>query len=432
MKVSTERLDKVKVAITIEVDQDKFDKGIEGAYQSMKSRINIDGFRKGKAPKKIIEQTYGEEVFYEEAVERLIPESYVEAVKELEDIQPIAKPEMEIIQLEKGKPFIFKAIVDTKQEVELGEYKGIVLEKIDEEVSEKELEQYFDNIRGNHAQVELIADGDATVENGDIVNLDFCGKKEGVAFPGGTAEKYDLTIGSGSFIPGFEEQMIGMKIGEEKGLDITFPENYQAPELAGQPVVFEVKVNEIKRKVLAPLDDEFAKDVSEFETLEEYKADAKKMLTDKKAEAIKMEYKAAVTEKITEATDVIAPESLVEAEAENYLNDIAYNMRQQGITLEQYLEVTQGSMDEVKEECNAKAVSFVKQQVVLEAIAEKENIEATEEDIDAEFEKLAATYGQPVEQVKQVFMMRGQLAAIQRNILLEKVTDFLLDNAKIG
>lgn len=432
MKVTTERLDKVKVAITIEVDQEKFDASVAEAYKAMAPKINIDGFRKGKAPKKVIEKNYGEEVFYEEAVERLIPKAYVEAVKDLEGIQPISRPDMEIVQLEKGKPFIFKATVETKQEVELGDYMGLEVEKIDETVTEKELEQYLDNVRGKHAEIAEVTDPEAQVENGDTVNLDFCGKKDGIAFPGGTAEGHDLGIGSGTFIPGFEEQMIGMKIGEERDLDITFPEDYQAADLAGAAVVFEVRVNGIKRKALAPLDDEFAKDVSEFDTLEAYKEDAMTMLAQRKAEAIKMQYKAAVTEKVTLATEVVAPDSMVEAEAENYLNDIAYNMRQQGIELEQYLQLTNGSMDDVKADCHNRAEGFVKQRIVLEAIGEKEAIDVTEEEIDAEFEKLAEMYGQPLEQVKQVFTMQGQYAAVKRNVLLEKVTDFLLENAKIG
>lgn len=430
--VSTERLDKVRVAITIEVDQEKFDAAVKEAYKSMAPRISIDGFRKGKAPKAIIEKTYGPEVFYEEAVNTLIPRVYIEVVKEMEDLNPIAKPDMEIVQLEHGKPFIFKATVDTKQEIELGEYKGLKVEKIEEEVTEDELQQYLDSLRSKHAVIEDVTDPEATVQNGDSVLMDFCGKLNGEIFPGGTAAGYTLGIGSHSFIPGFEEQMVGMKIGEERNLDVTFPEEYQEPTLAGKAVVFEVKVNGIKRQTLAPMDDEFAKDVSEFDTLEELKADAMTMLAEQKKQAITMEYKSDVTNQVTNATDVLAPQSMVEAEADNYLNDIAYRMRQQGIELEKYLELTNGSLDDVKEECRVKAELFVKQRLVLEAIAEKEGIEVTEEELDAEFEKMAAMYGQPAEQVKQVFNMQGQTAAIKRNLLLEKVSDFLLENAQIG
>ncbi len=433
MNVTTERLDKVKVAVTIEVDQDRFDAAVMDAYKSMAPKINVDGFRKGHAPKAVIEKVYGAEIFYEEAVNMLIPRVYIDVMKEhQEEVQPIAKPDFEIVQLEKGKPFIFKATVDTKQEIALGEYKGLEIEKIEEAVTEEDMNQYLDDMRSKHAQIEEVTDPEATVANGDMVTLDFCGKKDGVAFPGGTAEGYALGIGSHSFIPGFEEQMIGMKIGEERNLELTFPENYQEPTLAGQPVIFEVKVHEIKRKVLAPLDDEFAKDVSEFDTLAEYKADVEKMLTERKKEAVKMQYKANITEKVTEGTDVVPPESMVQAEADNYLNDLAFQMRQQGIELEKYLDLVGGSLDDVKADCRNRAEGFVKQRLVLEAIAEKENIEVSEEEVDAEFAKLAEMYKQPVEQVKQVFTMQGQYPAVKRNVLLEKVTDFLLENAKIG
>lgn len=250
MNVTTERLDKVKVAVTIEVDQDRFDAAVMDAYKSMAPKINVDGFRKGHAPKAVIEKVYGAEIFYEEAVNMLIPRVYIDVMKEhQEEVQPIAKPDFEIVQLEKGKPFIFKATVDTKQEIALGEYKGLEIEKIEEAVTEEDMNQYLDDMRSKHAQIEEVTDPEATVANGDMVTLDFCGKKDGVAFPGGTAEGYALGIGSHSFIPGFEEQMIGMKIGEERNLELTFPENYQEPTLAGQPVIFEVKVHEIKRKV---------------------------------------------------------------------------------------------------------------------------------------------------------------------------------------
>ena len=430
--VTTERLDKVKVAITIEVDQGRFDAAVMDAYKSMAPRINVDGFRKGHAPKAIIEKQYGPEVFYEEAVNSLIPRVYIDVVKELEDIQPIAKPDMEIVQLEHGKPFIFKAIVDTKQDIELGEYKGLQIEAISDEVTDEDLDQYLESLRSKHAVIEDVTDPEATVQNGDSVLMDFCGKLNGEIFPGGTAAGYTLGIGSHTFIPGFEEQMVGMKVGEERNLDVTFPEDYGEPTLAGQPVVFEVKVNGIKRQTLAPLDDEFAKDVSEFDTLEELKADAKAKLAESKKDAVKMQYKGAVTEMVTKDADVLPPESMVEAEADNYLNDLAFQMRQQGIPLEKYLELTNGSMDDVKAECRTRAEAFVKQRLVLEAIAEKEGIDVTEEEVDAEFGKLAEMYGQPVEQVKQVFTMQGQAAAVRRNVLLEKVTDFLLENAQIG
>lgn len=433
MKVTKEQLDKVKVELTIEVDDDKFEEAIEKAYKNNVSKIRIDGFRKGHAPRKIIEKVYGKEVFFPDAVEFAIPQAYYEAVMELKDeISIIAPPEYDVVQLEAGKPFIFKAIVDTKQEIALGEYKGIALEKIEDELTDEELNSYLDEIRGKHAELDVVTDPEATVENGDRVLMDFCGKKDGVAFEGGTAQNYTLDIGSNSFIPGFEIQMIGMKVGEERALNLNFPENYHEPSLAGQPVVFEVKVHEIKRKTLAPLDDEFAKDVSEFDTLEEYKASIVADLSKQKKEAVQNQYKAQIANKVTEESDVVAPESLVKKEAENFMNELRYNFSRQGFTLEQYVELTNTNMEDIENDAKTRAESFVKQRLVMEAIAEKEGIEVADDELDGEFNRLAEIYKQPVENVKQMFMMQGQTQAIKTNVLLDKTMDMLLENAQIG
>lgn len=433
MKVTKEQLDKVKVELTIEVDDDKFEEAIEKAYKNNVSKIRVDGFRKGHAPRKIIEKVYGKEVFFPDAVEFAIPQAYYEAVMELKDeISIIAPPEYDVVQLEAGKPFIFKAIVDTKQEIALGEYKGIALEKIEDELTDEELNSYLDEIRGKHAELDVVTDPEATVENGDRVLMDFCGKKDGVAFEGGTAQNYTLDIGSNSFIPGFEIQMIGMKVGEERALNLNFPENYHEPSLAGQPVVFEVKVHEIKRKTLAPLDDEFAKDVSEFDTLEEYKASIVADLSKQKKEAVQNQYKAQIANKVTEESDVVAPESLVKKEAENFMNELRYNFSRQGFTLEQYVELTNTNMEDIENDAKTRAESFVKQRLVMEAIAEKEGIEVADDELDGEFNRLAEIYKQPVENVKQMFMMQGQTQAIKTNVLLDKTMDMLLENAQIG
>ena len=360
----------------------------------------------------------------------------VEAVKELiaqdETFQPIARPEFDIEQIEKGKDFIFKAVVDTKQTIELGEYKGIEVEAIDGEVTEKEIEQYLDMMRGKQATVREVTEADAVVEKWDIANINFTGKKDGIEFEGGAARGYDLTIGSGSFIPGFEEQVEGMKVGETRDINVTFPEVYPAEELAGKAVVFEVTVNAIKRKQLAELNDDFAKDVSNFETLEEYKADIKATLTEEKAAEIQNRYKAEVAQKAAALTDVVAPESMVKAEAENFMNDIRFQFAQQGIALEQYLQLTNGKIEDIENECNMRAESAVKEQLVFEAIAEKEGLEVTDADLDAEFENLSKMYNQPADVVRNMFTQRGQVSLVKRNILMEKVAAFLLENAKIG
>ncbi len=432
MKVTKEQLDKVKVALTIEVDDDKFEEAVQKAYKENVGKIRVDGFRKGHAPRKIIEKVYGKEVFYPDAVEFAVPQAYYEALVQTPEVKVIGAPEYDIVQLEAGKPFIFKATVDTKQEIALGEYKGIALEKIDEEVTEEELNAYLDDIRSKHAELDVVTDPEATVEKGDRVLMDFCGKKDGVAFEGGTAENYTLDIGSGSFIPGFEDQMVGMKVGEERNLDLTFPENYHEPSLAGAPVVFEVKVHEIKRRTLAPLDDEFAKDVSEFDTLEAYKANLMEELGKQKKESITNQYKAQIANKVTEDSDVVAPESMVKKETENFMNEIRYNFSRQGFSLEQYLELTGGKLEDVENDAKTRAEGFVKQRIVMEAIAEKEGIEVADEEMDKEFERLAEIYKQPVDNIKQMFMMQGQTQAIRTNVLLDKTMDMLLENAQIG
>ena len=436
MTVSIEKLDKVKAELTITVPAEGFEEAMKKAYKDMASKIKVPGFRPGKVPMQVVEKMYGPEVFYEDAANNLIMPQYIDAVREAVEadpfFQPIARPEFDIVQIEKGKEFIFKAVVDTKQQVELGEYKGLEIQEIDGEVSEKEIEQYIDTVRDKQAEVSDVTDADAQLQKGDTANIDFVGKKDGEAFAGGSAQGYDLVIGSGSFIPGFEEQMEGMKLGEVRNVELNFPEDYYVTDLAGQPVVFEVTLNAIKRKTLPELNDEFVKDVSNFETVDAYKEDIKVMLTEEKAAEIKNRYKAEAAQKVTEQSDVVAPESQVKAEAENFMNDIKFQMSQQGISLEDYVKLTNGNMEDIENECKTRAESFVKQNIVFEAIAEKEGFEISDEELEAEFNKMAEMYKQPVETVKEVFNMRGQVGLIKRNLLLEKVSDFLLENAKIG
>lgn len=436
MTVSVEKLDKVKAELTITVPADVFGEAMKKAFKEMAPKIKIPGFRPGKVPMNVVEKMYGPEVFYEEAANILIMPQYVDAVREAVEadpfFQPIARPDFDIVQIEKGKEFIFKAVVDTKQKVELGQYKGLEIQEIGGEVSDKEIDQYIDSIRDKQAEVKTITDKRSVLKVGDTATIDFVGKKDGEPFAGGSAEGYDLVIGSKSFIPGFEEQMEGMKIDEVRNIELSFPEDYYVSDLAGQPVVFEVTLHAIKRKTLPELNDEFVKDVSNFETVDAYKEDIKAMLTEEKAAEIKNRYKADVAVKVTEQTDVVAPESQVKAEAENFMNDIRFQMSQQGINLEDYVKLTNGNMEDIEKECNARAESFVKQQIVFEAIAEAEGLEVSDEELEAEYNKMADMYKQPVETIKEVFTMRGQVSLIKRNLLLEKVSEFLLENAKIG
>ena len=436
MTVSIERLDKVKVELTITVPVEKFEEALKRAYKDMAPKIKVPGFRNGKVPMAVVEKMYGPEVFFEDAANYMIMPNYIDALKEAmaadEKFQAIARPEFDIVQMEKGKEFIFKAVVDTKQEVTLGEYKGLTIEDIDPEVSAKEVDQYVDMIRSKQAEVKTITDKRNVLKKGDTANMDFVGKKDGVAFPGGSAEGYDLEIGSGSFIPGFEEQMEGMKVEEVRNIELSFPEDYYVSDLAGQPVVFEVTLHAIKRKILPELNDEFVKDVSNFETVAEYKEDIKNMLSAEKTAEIKNRHKAAVAQQVVEASDVVAPESMVNEETESSMNDIRFTMKQQGIELEDYLKMTNGKLEDIENECRNRAEALVKQTIVFEAIAEKEGLAVSDEDLEAEYAKMSEMYNQPVETIREVFAMRGQVGAIKRNLLLEKVADFLLENAKIG
>ena len=429
MTVSIERLDKVKVELTITVPVEKFEEALKRAYKDMAPKIKVPGFRNGKVPMAVVEKMYGPEVFFEDAANYMIMPNYIDALKEAmaadEKFQAIARPEFDIVQMEKGKEFIFKAVVDTKQEVTLGEYKGLTIEDIDPEVSAKEVDQYVDMIRSKQAEVKTITDKRNVLKKGDTANMDFVGKKDGVPFAGGSAEGYDLEIGSGSFIPGFEEQMEGMKVEEVRNIELSFPEDYYVSDLAGQPVVFEVTLHAIKRKILPELNDEFVKDVSNFETVAEYKEDIKNMLSAEKTAEIKNRHKAAVAQQVVEASDVVAPESMVNEETESSMNDIRFTMKQQGIELEDYLKMTNGKLEDIENECRMRAEALVKQTIVFEAIAEKEGLAVSDEDLEAEYAKMSERYNQPVETIREVFAMRGQVGAIKRNLLLEKVADFL-------
>lgn len=432
MKVTKNQLDKVRVELTIEVPDDRFQATLDKVYNEKKGKINVPGFRKGHAPKSLVEQHFGKDVFYGDAAEALVYPCYLEAVQEDKDLEPIGRPSFDVVQLETGKPFIFKVITDTKQDIKLGDYKGIELEKGDATVTDEEIEAYLKHVQDTTALVESYEDGDTTLENGDIAIVSFVGSKDGVAFDGGTADDYPLTIGSKSFIEGFEEGMLGMKPGEERDLELKFPSEYHVPELAGADVVFHVKLNEIKRKQLADIDDEFAKDVSECATLDEYKEEIRKDLTQQKEEYVQRQYRQKLAEKVTADSDVIAPESLVEQEAENYLRETAMNLKEQGVELEEYLKMTGVSMEEVQRQCKERAEQTIAQQLVLEAIAEAEALEVADEEIEAELQKMADHYKMDIEKIREVLTIQGHIDGMRHNMLTEKAIDLLLKEAKIG
>ncbi|MGI6225914.1 MAG: trigger factor [Peptococcales bacterium] len=432
MQVTTERIDKKQVELTIEVDQKKFEEGLQHAYKKVVKQINIPGFRKGKVPRKIVEQRFGVEILFEDAVDFIMPKAYIEALDNLEEgIEPVGRPEIDIVQLEANKPFIFKAKVEIKPEVELGEYKGLELEKLDSVVTEEEVNNDLENLRQRHAQLEVMPE-DTAVENGDLVLIDFIGKKDGIPFEGGTAEDYSLEIGSGSFIPGFEEQIIGMKKDEEKTINVVFPEEYHSEELKGQPATFDVKVKEVKRKKLLELDDEFAKDVSEFETLQELKIDIENRLKSRKEENANASLKQAAIESAAANAEVDVPQAMVDTQIDNILQDFDFRLRMQGLSLENYLKYTNETMESIRGKYQDDAKKSVKEQLVLEAIAKKEGLVVEDTDLEEEFKRLAELYKREAQEIREQFEREGQIEAVKHSIIIDKAIQLLIDNAKIS
>ena len=432
MTVSIEKLDKVKAELTITVPAEGFEEAMKKAYKDMASKIKVPGFRPGKVPMQVVEKMYGPEVFYEDAANNLIMPQYIDAVREAVEadpfFQPIARPEFDIVQIEKGKEFIFKAVVDTKQQVELGEYKGLEIQEIDGEVSEKEIDQYIDTVRDKQAEVSDVTDADAQLQKGDTANIDFVGKKDGEAFAGGSAQGYDLVIGSGSFIPGFEEQMEGMKLGEVRNVELSFPEDYYVTDLAGQPVVFEVTLNAIKRKTLPELNDEFVKDVSNFETVDAYKEDIKeKLFKDKEAEA-KRAKEDAVIQKIIEGASMEIPDAMIDFQTEQMLEEFGQRIQMQGMSIEQYFQITGMTEENYKEQVKPRAKQNIESRLVLEAVAKAENLEATDEDLEAEMVRMADMYKMELDKVKEM-MGDFQKDEIKKDIVLQKAIDLVTQAA---
>ena len=400
MSVQVEKLEKNMAKLTVEVPAENVEKAIQGAYNKMKKSINIPGFRKGKAPRQLIEKMYGKEVFYNDAIDAMLPSAYSDAVEECGE-EIVSHPQIDVVQIESGKPFVFTATVAVKPAVELGEYKGIQVEKAPTEVKDEEIEAQITKER--EANSRTVTVDDRAVAQGDIVTLDFEGFVDGVAFEGGKGENYDLTIGSNTFIPGFEDQLVGAEIGKELDVNVTFPEEYGAKELAGKAAVFKCKVNGIKVKELPEADDEFAQEVSEFDTLDEYKADIKaKLLKDKEDEA-KRAKEDAVIGKIVENATMDIPDAMVEYQTQQMLDDFGRRMQSQGLSLEQYFQFTGMTEADYKEQMKPRALQNIQSRLVLEAVAEAEKLEATEEDLEKEYAKMAEQYKLDVDKVKEIF-----------------------------
>ena len=425
MSVQVEKLEKNMAKLTVEVPAENVEKAIQGAYNKMKKSINIPGFRKGKAPRQLIEKMYGKEVFYNDAIDAMLPSAYSDAVEECGE-EIVSHPQIDVVQIESGKPFVFTATVAVKPAVELGEYKGIQVEKAPIEVKDEEIEAQITKER--EANSRTVTVDDRAVAQGDIVTLDFEGFVDGVAFEGGKGENYDLTIGSNTFIPGFEDQLVGAEIGKELDVNVTFPEEYGAKELAGKAAVFKCKVNGIKVKELPEADDEFAQEVSEFDTLDEYKADIKaKLLKDKEDEAKRVK-EDAVIGKIVENATMDIPDAMVEYQTQQMLDDFGRRMQSQGLSLEQYFQFTGMTEADYKEQMKPRALQNIQSRLVLEAVAEAEKLEATEEDLEKEYAKMAEQYKLDVDKVKEIFG-EYQKEELKKDIVIQKAAELVTEAA---
>ncbi len=430
MKLTAERIDKKTVEITVEAANEKVKKGLEAAYKDVAKKVNLPGFRKGKVPKPVLLNNFGKEFFLEEAANQILPELYEEVLNTIEEENlPLGKPEIEIVQLEEDKEFIFKIKADAKPQFDLGQYKDIELDKVAVEVTEEEIAAELKELQEKHSALEKVAE-DKKVENGHTILLNFKGMLDKVPFEGGTAEDYSLEIGSGSFIPGFEEQLEGMALNEEKTIKVTFPEEYHSPDLAGQEAEFEVKITEIREKILPQLDDEFADNVSEFSTLAEFKEDLKKNLLEFKESKAEADLKAQAVEKAAANFEIEIPQAMIDTQIDSFIQNMEMNMARQGLSLSQYLEYTNDTIDNLRSKYQADAEQVVKNTLVLEAIAKHENIEISDEDMEAEFAKLAEMYKKEVKEIKELLEATGESENMINSMKADKAVDFIIANSK--
>ncbi len=412
--------------LTVEVESEKFDKALDQAFKKVVKQVQVPGFRKGKMPRGLFEQRFGVESLYQDAVDIILPEAYSGAIDET-GIEPVDQPEVDITQIEKGKNLIFTAKVTVKPEVKLGEYKGLEVEEENTEVSDEDVEHELKHQQEHHA--ELVVKEEGTVENGDTVVMDFEGFVDGEAFEGGKAENHSLEIGSGSFIPGFEEQLVGKEAGVDAEVEVTFPEEYHAEELAGKAATFKVKIHEIKAKELPELDDEFAKDVDEeVETLDELKKKIRERLENQKATDADNKKRESLVEQASDNAEVEVPEAMVSTELDRMLNEFEQRLQMQGMTLDMYYQFSGQDADALKEQMKEDAGKRVKTNLTLEAIANTENVEATEEDINKELETMASMYQVDTEQLTQ--MLGGNTDAIKEDLKFKKAIDFLVEHSK--
>ena len=425
MSVQVEKLEKSMAKLTITVEAAKFDAAVDSAYQKNKGKIALPGFRKGKAPRAMIEKMYGTGVFFEDAANELIPEAYETAAKESE-LEIVAQPEIEVTQMDKGTDFIFTATVAIKPEVTLGDYKGIEVEKKEAEVSEEEITAEIDKAR--EANSRLITIEDRATEDGDTVIIDFDGYVDGKQFEDGYAEDYTLVLGSHSFIDNFEDQLVGKNLGEDVEVNVTFPEEYHVDELKGKPALFKVKIKEIQKKELPELDDDFAQDVSDFDTLDEYKADVEKKILENKENQIKREQEDQIIEKIIENAQMEIPQQMIAAQTRQMTQEFAQRLQSQGLSLEQYMQFTGLTPQKMMEDLEPQALKRIQSRLVLEAVVAAENIEASDEEIDKELENMASMYQMEIDKLKEL-IGDDEKKQIGMDLAVQKAVEFVVKEA---
>jgi trigger factor len=427
MKANWEKIEKNVGVLEVEVDEEQVAEALDRAFRKVVKQVNVPGFRKGKVPRKIFEARFGVESLYQDAIDYLLPKAYSEAVEQTK-IEPVDRPEVDVETFAKGQPFKFKAKVTVKPEVKLGEYKGIEVPAQNTEVTEEEIHEELKRLQQRHAELVVMDEGPAQM--GDFAIIDCEGFIDGEPFEGGKGENYTLELGSNTFIPGFEEQVAGLNIAEEKEINVTFPEDYRVKELAGKPAVFKVTLKELKRKNLPELDDEFAKDISEFDTLEEYKQDLAAKLKSQKEKDAEAAREAAVIEKASEAAEIDIPEVMIDHEVEHMLKDFESRLRMQGMNLELYYQFSGQNEESLKEQMKADAAKRVRNSLVLEAIAKAENIEVTEEDIAEELENLSKMYNRPAEEIRGIFEKNGYMENITGDLKIRKAIKFIVAHSK--
>ena len=426
MSFKVEQLEeKNMVKLVIEATAEEFEAGLNTAYNKSKSKINVPGFRKGKAPRKIIEQLYGQEVFFEDAANAIIPDAYAKACIESE-LDIVSQPKISVTQLEKGKPFVFEAEVAVRPEVELGKYKGVEVSKADTEATDADVEEEIKKVAEQNSRTITVED--RAVKDGDMTVIDFEGFVDGVAFEGGKGENYPLTIGSHSFIDNFEDQIIGMNIGDEKEINVTFPEDYHAEELKGKPATFKVSVKEIKEKQLPDIDDDFAQDVSDFDTLDEYKADLKKKIAERKEAEAKRKKETEAIEKIVADSKMDIPQAMIDTQVTRMAEDFAQRLQQQGLSLEMYFKYTGLTAEKILDDMKPEAVKRIQNSLVLEAVAKAENIQVSDDEFNAELSKMADMYKMEVDKIKE-FMGESEEKQMRDDIAIQKAVDLIVSSA---